>query len=285
MCVMPLSKTFRFLYNRSDLPIVNNHLSLIEVSWEKCSPGYTYSKSDDEYTFHYIKSGSGTLILDHTTSYSLEAGHAFLIRPKQHVTYIASSEEPWEYFYFMFVGDMADKLVEETCFNNGNSIIKIKNDDIANLINKAASNIIFDNITEIESFNYLFNFLNCIRSYAYLPKRDYETSKKNKLLIKINEYISERYAEKILISEMADYFNMERSYFYRKFKEITGTSIENYIISFKINQAKKLIVQSNLPLTEIASSVGYSTYPSFYKAFKKIEKTSPQEFKKKFSQF
>lgn len=72
---------------------------------------------------------------------------------------------------------------------------------------------------------------------------------------------------------------IERSYFYRIFKMYTGKSLEEYLISFRIQQSKIMLCDSDMPIDEIAVIVGYENYVSFYKAFKKLVGKSPSDYR------
>jgi len=63
------------------------------------------------------------------------------------------------------------------------------------------------------------------------------------------------------------------------FSEVQGTTIEKFIISLKIEQAKELIIYNELTLTEIAWNLQYSSVAHLSNQFKKITGLSPSHFK------
>lgn len=62
----------------------------------------------NHYLFHYILSGTGTLMADNakgdTQTYSVKSGQGFMIFPGQINTYIADEQLPWEYMWIEFDG-------------------------------------------------------------------------------------------------------------------------------------------------------------------------------------
>lgn len=64
------------------------------------------------------------------------------------------------------------------------------------------------------------------------------------------------------------------------FRNRYGTGIHQFYNSCRLNQARLLILQTSLPLTEIAEQSGFSNYPSFTKAFKKKFGFPPQQSRK-----
>ena len=70
------------------------------------------------------------------------------------------------------------------------------------------------------------------------------------------------------------------SYLAAHFSEVTGTTIEQYIISHKIERVKELLLYDELNLTEIAYKLNYSSVAHLSNQFKKITGLTPSYFKK-----
>lgn len=63
------------------------------------------------------------------------------------------------------------------------------------------------------------------------------------------------------------------------FSEVTGTTLQQFIIVNKIERAKELIIYNELSIKEIAFKLHYSSVPHFSNQFKKITGLSPKYFK------
>ncbi|HPT79310.1 MAG TPA: AraC family transcriptional regulator [Candidatus Atribacteria bacterium] len=101
---------------------------------------------------------------------------------------------------------------------------------------------------------------------------------------KIMEYIEAHYQEDISIDELADLLNINKFYFCRLFKEITGFTPVKYINNFRVHQAIALIKQHpELSITDIATQVGYNNSNYFARVFKEVTNKSPSAFKKDWS--
>ncbi|MDZ7896695.1 MAG: helix-turn-helix transcriptional regulator [Arcicella sp.] len=70
---------------------------------------------------------------------------------------------------------------------------------------------------------------------------------------------------------------MSRSHIHRKLSEELGLSISDYIKQIRLEKAKDLLVQTNYPIYEIASKVGYSDANYFSRSFSKIYGVSPSQ--------
>ena len=61
---------------------------------------------------------------------------------------------------------------------------------------------------------------------------------------------------------------LNTDYLSRIFKKEKGISISNYIIQKRVEEAKKLLTQSTLPINTVSLYVGYSNFSYFTKMFK-----------------
>ena len=64
----------------------------------------------------------------------------------------------------------------------------------------------------------------------------------------------------------------------KSFKEAYGDTVINYINKLRIKNAKKLMRQGELNLTQLSARVGFSSIHYFSKLFKGYEKMSPSEY-------
>ncbi len=99
------------------------------------------------------------------------------------------------------------------------------------------------------------------------------------LVDKICEYLSSHVCEKIIIQDICNTFNYSKSYLSRIFKQIKNTSIIDYFNNLKINEAKKLIKETDMTLKEISEKLYFSDHRYFHALFKKITKMTPKQYK------
>ena len=93
-------------------------------------------------------------------------------------------------------------------------------------------------------------------------------------------YFNEHYSEDISIDEYAQNNHVSVSWFIRNFKQCTGSTPMQYILSQRIYNAEILLRENIYNVTEIAQIVGYDNPLYFSRIFKKIKGVSPSEYRK-----
>jgi len=81
------------------------------------------------------------------------------------------------------------------------------------------------------------------------------------------------------ISDIADNLYLSKSYLQKIYKSFFGKSIIEEMIGFRIENAKKLLTETELSVTEISRLCGYSSYNYFVRQFRSSEGLSPTEFR------
>jgi len=112
------------------------------------------------------------------------------------------------------------------------------------------------------------------------------SDRRNILIEKIKNVIVEmvHYSEEPLQVTFSDYLSSKLSYDYNYlsglFSEFKGITIEQFIISHKIERVKELLLYDELTLTQIAQSLNYSDVSHLSRQFKKVTGLTPSFFKK-----
>ena len=108
-----------------------------------------------------------------------------------------------------------------------------------------------------------------------------ERSVANLLIQDATKYIDEHYTdENLSLSMLAELLNVSVSYLSRLFKQEINKTFLEYLIDCRIEQAKRLAVNTDMQISAISAAVGYKNYPSFVKTFKKQTGLSPGEYRK-----
>ena len=100
---------------------------------------------------------------------------------------------------------------------------------------------------------------------------------------KVIHLISKKYMEPDLSVEMiCDQLGKSRSYLSRMFKENTGMNLLDYLHTTRLTEAKKLLNETDLGISEIAAKVGYYSGWTLARVFKRYEGITPTAYRKAF---
>jgi AraC-like DNA-binding protein len=105
------------------------------------------------------------------------------------------------------------------------------------------------------------------------------------LIEKIKNVIVEmvHHSDEVVKVNFSDYLseklNHDYTYMANLFSEVQGTTIEQFIISHKVERIKELIIYDELNITEIAWKMNYSSVAHLSNQFKKVTGLSPTHFK------
>lgn len=92
--------------------------------------------------------------------------------------------------------------------------------------------------------------------------------------------IHERLPGEVSLTEVATKVHLNPSYLSQLFKQQTGQKFVDYVVSARMEEAKRLLTKTALRITEIADRLGYSDVAYFSSAFKKATGKTPLEFRR-----
>ena len=126
---------------------------------------------------------------------------------------------------------------------------------------------------------YLECFLiSIVRDYDQLNSSNAKELSQNQILSDICKYVTEHYTEKILLDNICFLFNTNKTTLCQSFKDKYGFTILTYINQLKIKEAKKLLLEQELSITDIAEKLGYNSIHYFSRHFKKHTGMTPSEY-------
>ena len=111
-------------------------------------------------------------------------------------------------------------------------------------------------------------------------KEEMETENTDQIFMdKVNKILETNLStDKYTIDKLSIDIGMSRTAFYRRIREITGNPPENYIYSFKMGRALKLLASQQYTVSEIAGMLGYCDAKYFGKKFKDFYHVCPTDY-------
>jgi len=92
-------------------------------------------------------------------------------------------------------------------------------------------------------------------------------------------YIAENHGRELTLEDLAGEAAMSTFHFAREFKRATGTTPHQHLIRFRVERAKALLAESQLPLAEVGLRTGFSHQSHFTRLFRRLTGTTPQSYR------
>lgn len=98
---------------------------------------------------------------------------------------------------------------------------------------------------------------------------------------KVTAYMRERLDEEVSLSDLAGLVGLSRFHFCTAFRLATGHTPHEWLVAQRMEEARRLLANPALRITEIAFAVGYETPSSFAASFHKAAGITPTEFRRR----
>lgn len=132
----------------------------------------------------------------------------------------------------------------------------------------------------------LDEYLTSLRRFCdqIITTRLEKTNRHNITLVnQIVDYINTHFTAEITVENVSDNLGVSSAHLTRIFRQQKGMTIQNYILSKKMDIAKQLISTTKLTIEEIAVQLGYTTVGGFNRAFKLHTGKSPSQYRSELS--
>ena len=114
----------------------------------------------------------------------------------------------------------------------------------------------------------------CLKDYRHQRGRRYGNT-----VGMIAEYLQKNYSSDISLALLSRVFHLNEHYISRVFKEETGENFLSYLNRIRIEEAKKLLLESDKKIYEIAEETGFQSSVNFNYVFKRFAGISPKMFR------
>lgn len=249
---------------------------LYELGTNKCEPLYSYEHLvKNRIIVHFVVNGKGILRLNNK-QYDIGPHQVFLIPENIRAYYQADKDDPWEYIWFHIGGPKIPLILKEAGLTPQNPVYKPM--ACADIIEDLAWDILSHYNRQYYCVGNLYKICDYMIENA---EHKEEPSIENSLLYVKNviSYIQLKYSEPIKIEDIADALGLNRSYLTRLFKDATGYSLQEYLLTYRMKIAAKMLGENKMSIADIAQNVGYGDTFTFSKAFKRHFGQSPSVYR------
>lgn len=240
----------------------------------------------ESYEILIVRAGSGSVIV-RDRLFALRPGAVYFINGMD--THCTVPEKPEEYYRGKLIvsGKFIDRiagqmdgteLLEELFHKNGGTCVLPDEKTAAYIdaefagINRALSdNSIY---TKIGVATGVMNIL-C----AGHEKKEEQILTLDNRVSKILEYINENLGWSISLEDICTQFHVSRYYLCHLFKKTVGMTVFEYILSRRLSIARKYLLGTDMTLSQIADTAGFSSFSYFSKVFREYEGMPPSKFR------
>ena len=245
----------------------------------------------DEFEIIYVRSGFLTVSIS-GESYIGKTGEAFVVSPGN-LHLMGSQSGTVDYYTFLFplkyisfrTDDMLDEKLLEP-LNSGHLMICPRVKDTAKELCKQLIEIYMAKkdeseskiATQVRTKIILLQFILEMWKKGFVIEND--TSGRNTVEKEMVSYIQQNFTGKISLREFGEQFHLSEKYISRYFKEHFHITLSQYVTYLRLEHAKQLLQDTDIPVTDVAMQSGYQNVSYFIRSFQKAYAVSPLKYRK-----
>lgn len=245
----------------------------------------------DEFEIIYVRSGFLAVSIS-GESYIGKTGDAFVVSPGN-LHLMGSQTGTVDYYTFLFplkyisfrTDDMLDEKLLEP-LNSGHLMICPRVKDTAKELceqlieiyeakkDESESKI----TTQVRTKIIILQFILEMWKKGFVIEND--TSGRNTVEKEMVSYIQQNFTGKISLREFGEQFHLSEKYISRYFKEHFHITLSQYVTYLRLEHAKQLLQDTDIPVTDVAMQSGYQNVSYFIRSFQKAYAVSPLKYRK-----
>ena len=240
---------------------------------------FATARTDKEsYILFYTVAGAG-LIEQDAQQVELPAGSALLLNCRTPQSYCtAPRQQSWQHYWVHLDGAGVANMAETLLPQNRLTPVRVSGWEMQPLFESIFAE--WDRGTvaaQIETGLTLHRMLALLAARLLAG----DASRSNRALIEqATGYIRAHYAEPLSLDALLAQTPVSKSWFLRLFRQYTGTTPYNFLLSTRITRAKELLVLTDFAVSEIAHQVGFGDESNFSTRFTAMVGQSPQQYRK-----
>jgi len=221
-----------------------------------------------------IKTASGVgKLLYRGNEYCLDQNHVALIDCREKHIYYPISREPWDFQFLHFAGVQSMELYAHIYELTGTCIFPLDSGIIGEM--DACIRLCAEG-RDTQEAALSCHISNIIYGLLIRVQQAQEDG-----IEAVCQHISKHFAEPLTTLQLSQIASFSRCYFSTAFKKRTGATLHEYLICRRLDRAKELLSQGELPVNQIAEAVGFTDVGTLIRAFKRKEKMTPLQYRKK----
>jgi AraC-like DNA-binding protein len=271
-------KTEKFFDNKEDLGLVLRYCGV-----EYCEPNFVmYPHRREEYLLHYVFGGSG-IFRSRDKEFSLSVGSIFAIFPRDVTSYAANPNNPLNFCWIGFSGRNSTRIMEMIGFSVNDPVLTLAPDnELLNLVTRCVQlcESDFPN-TDLEIQSILYKIFSVIECRQGCCRIDAKSANQviRKHILRAKSYIQLNYMKPLTVQKIARRINLDRTYLSKIFHQLEGNTIHDYLTGYRIESAKRLLLETRYGIQEVGVQVGIPDVYYFSRIFKRYTGLAPSQYR------
>jgi len=240
---------------------------VLYVGHEQCAPGHNWQGVRDHFLMHYVSRGEGSVRAGRRV-YRLGRGDAFLYPPGVSMNYTADADDPWHYLWVGFRGIHGNDLITPLGLTATKPVLQMAySREIETTLHEMIETLEHrDTGSGLLVTGLLYRLLGLLEQ-ACAVDRPIRTTAAD-LVREARMFVQQNFQREIDVADVIRHIGIDRSHFSRVFRSSEGISLREFLIRTRMDRARRLIEETDLPMRAVAASVGYATYPSFERRYR-----------------
>lgn len=176
-----------------------------------------------------------------------------------------------------FIKEMFEKAQQGILFTSQTTML------VGNRIKELTSKQGFLSLLELMSILHLLSTSNDMQLLSGSSFSNINKTYNSRRVEKVIDYLNQHFDKSITLADVANLANMTEVSFSRFFKLNTGNSFIDSLLEIRLGHASRLLIDTNLPISQIAFNCGFNNISNFNRIFKKKKGCTPKDFKEDYS--
>jgi AraC-like DNA-binding protein len=274
-----------------------------------CGPGYRHLNRQHFKWFDLLFVREGCLyIREDERSFAVRAGNALILRPECHHYGSEGCQEDTSYYWLHFqtTGSWSESsapaapstdISRDESGEQPSSVCSYKEaftlsvPQFTTLLQPARMEELLAQLEQLKATAHLDSvrfkqqmlFQEILQQLSASMSPERSASQSTACAEQAASFLRSHYREEITTAMLGDSLNFHPVYIARCMNKEYGCSPMEYLLRYRIEQSKLLLMQTSFPISRIAEEVGFNQAPYFSSSFMKQEGLSPRQYRQRFS--
>lgn len=252
--------------------------SYLVAGWHCCNELYRQRREAGSHGYLLLITleGEGRMRLK-GREYALQAGSVAILPQHWAHSYCTAPGKLWEFYWIHPAGEAALRLLDEIVERCG-----VLAADGAKLCAESMAELM--QIAGEKTGGYQWALSACVGTLLHrvgLAMQQPGVEKEPGFAAQVAAYMEQRYEQPLSLQKVASAFYVSESHLIRRFRAEVGLTPHEYLLKYRIEQAKRLLLYTNLTAERIARQTGFGSASHFVSSFRRICGVTPGVWREK----